>query len=259
MLKNFSYIFFCFSSLTFFVCFFPLQFFSPTSPLPLFTHHHLHLRRYDHLSLAVDYDSRIALVGPNGCGKSTLVKLMSGELQPTRGSISTHAKLTLGKYHQHSADVLDLDQTPLDFMKKLFPPEVVLKEWNLPRSEEHWRCFLTQFGFNTRNQTSPIGLLSDGQKSRLVFAMLAMKPCGVLLLDEPTNHLDLDAVSGLAKAIKEYEGGVVLVSHDFRLIDQVAQEIWVCENKGVTKYTGDIRSYKKILAKKMEVHKVTTR
>ena len=75
----------------------------------------------------------------------------------------------------------------------------------------------------------------------------------------PTNHLDLDAVSGLAKAIKEYEGGVVLVSHDFRLIDQVAQEIWVCENKGVTKYTGDIRSYKKILAKKMEVHKVTTR
>jgi len=138
----------------------------------------------------------------------------------------------------------------------MFPPETTLKEWNRPRNGEAWRSFLTNFGFNTRNQTSPIGLLSDGQKSRLVFAMLAMRPSGVLLLDEPTNHLDLDAVTGLAKAIKAFEGGVVLVSHDFRLIDQVAEEIWVCENKGVTKYTGDIRSYKKILAKKMEAHKV---
>ena len=149
--------------------------------------------------------------------------------------------------------------SPLEFMRRNFPPETILKDCNLPRSEEHWRCFLTSFGFNTKNQTSPIGLLSDGQKSRLVFAMLAMKPSGILLLDEPTNHLDLDAVSGLAKAIKAYEGGVVLVSHDFRLIDQVADEIWVCENKGVTKYTDDIRSYKKILAKKMEVHKVAVK
>jgi ATP-binding cassette subfamily F protein 2 len=211
---------------------------------------------YDKLSLAVDMDSRVALVGPNGCGKSTLVKLMSGELAATRGTIKVHPKLRMSKYHQHSADVLEPDETPLGFMRKRFPPETLLKEWNLPRNEEHWRQFLTSFGFNTRQQTSPIGLMSDGQKSRLVFAMLAMKPSGILLLDEPTNHLDLDAVSGLAKAIKAFEGGVVLVSHDFRLIDQVAEEIWVCEDKGVTRYDGDIRSYKKILAKKMAEHKV---
>merc|ERR1711871_922386 len=101
-----------------------------------------------------------------------------------------------------------------------------------------------------------IGMLSDGQKSRLVFAVLAMKPYNVLLLDEPTNHLDVEAVNGLAAAISAFEGGVVLVSHDFRLIDQVAKEIWVCEKKTVKKFDGDIRSYKKILAKKMGAYKV---
>lgn len=214
---------------------------------------------YDHLNLAVDYDSRVALVGPNGCGKSTLVKLMTGELQPTRGQIKTNPKLLIAKYHQHSADVLDNNQTPLGFMRGMFPPEIVPKDCNLPLHEEHWRGFLTNFGFSTKTQTSPIGLLSDGQKSRLVFAMLALAPAGVLLLDEPTNHLDLDAVEGLALAINSFKGGVVLVSHDFRLIDQVADEIWVCENKGVTKFSGEIRDYKKILSKKMAKLKIEQR
>ena len=100
---------------------------------------------YDNLSLAVDMDSRVALVGPNGCGKSTLVKLMSGELAATRGTIKVHPKLRMSKYHQHSADVLEPDETPLGFMRKRFPPETLLKEWNLPRNEEHWRQFLTSF------------------------------------------------------------------------------------------------------------------
>ena len=159
-------------------------------------------------------------------------------------------------YHQHSTESLDLNMPPLRFMMKMFPPETVPKDMNLPRSEEMWRSFLQGMGFSRGNQTSPIGLLSDGQRSRLVFAMLAMTPSGVLLLDEPTNHLDIDAVSGMAKAIKSFKGGFVLVSHDFRLIDQVADTIWVCENKGVTKWDGQIRDYKKTLAKKMEKHKV---
>ena len=204
---------------------------------------------YENLSLAVDYDSRVALVGPNGCGKSTLLKLMSGELHPTEGSIKKHQHLVLGQYHQHSAEVLDLDASPLAFMRKQFPPNLY------KRSEEWWRSYLAQFGFNTKQQTSPIGLMSDGQRSRLVFAMLAMQTSGVLLLDEPTNHLDLDAVDGLAQAIRAFEGGVVLVSHDFRLIDQVAKEIWVCENKGVRRYEGSIHEYKKELAKKMGVYR----
>jgi len=205
---------------------------------------------YENLSLAVDYDSRVALVGPNGCGKSTLVKLMSGELQPTEGDIKPNSHLTLGKYHQHSTEVLEMDTPLLDFMKKQFPPP------ECKRTEEVWRAFLSRFGFTSSQQVSPIGMLSDGQKSRVVFAMLSMKKSGILLLDEPTNHLDVDAVDGLALAIKNFDGGVVLVSHDFRLIDQVANEIWVCENKGVRKYEGSIHDYKKELAKKMAEHKV---
>jgi ATP-binding cassette subfamily F protein 2 len=198
----------------------------------------------------VDYDSRVALVGPNGCGKSTLVKLMSGALAPTQGEIKKHSALILGQYHQHSADVLDNDMSPLEFMKKHFPT----KDYHM--KEEMWRSYLCSFGFFKAQQTMTIGMLSDGQKSRLIFAMMAMKRCGVLLLDEPTNHLDIDAVDGLAAAIKAFKGGVVLVSHDFRLIDQVANEIWVCENKTVSRFDGSIHDYKKILSKKMSKHKV---
>lgn len=112
------------------------------------------------------------------------------------------------------------------------------------------------FGFTGSTITTEIGMLSDGQKSRLVFAMLAMKPYNILLLDEPTNHLDVDAVNGLAESIRNFDGGVVLVSHDFRLIDQVAKEIWVCEDKGVKKWDGTIQEYKKKLAKKMGAYRV---
>merc|ERR1712238_361485 len=104
--------------------------------------------------------------------------------------------------------------------------------------------------------TTEIGMLSDGQKSRLVFAIMAMKPYNILLLDEPTNHLDVDAVDGLATAIKAFKGGVVLVSHDFRLIDQVCNEIWVCDNKTVTTYDGNIHEYKKMQAKDESVQAV---
>lgn len=205
---------------------------------------------YEKLDLAVDCDSRVALVGPNGCGKSTLVKLMSGELAPTEGSIGRHQHLMMGLFHQHSADILENDLSPLAFMKKLYPPSEV------KRSEEVWRSYLNLFGFNGSTMTTEIGMLSDGQKSRLVFAMLAMKPYNILLLDEPTNHLDVDAVNGLAKSIRDFDGGVVLVSHDFRLIDQVAKEIWVCEDKGVKKWDGTIQEYKKVLAKKMGAYRV---
>ena len=251
---------------------------------------------YERLSLGVDCDSRVALVGPNGCGKSTLLKLMSGELTPTEGSVKKHQHCSLGLYHQHSTDVLDLDASLLGFMRKAFPPAVV------KRTEEVWRSYLAQFGFSQEQQTSPLGMLSDGQRSRVMytcanepppsplplhrwclphapsrptvarcgrphervcfashtgsFAMLAMKEHTLLLLDEPTNHLDVDAVDGLAQAIKGFGGGVVLVSHDFRLIDQVATEIWVCEKKGVRRYEGSIHDYKKELAKKMAKHKV---
>jgi len=205
---------------------------------------------YEKLDLAVDCDSRIALVGPNGCGKSTLIKLMSGELAPCEGSVKAHQHLMLGKFHQHSQDILDPDASPLAFLKKTFPPP----EYKM--SEEMWRSYLAMFGFSSKQMTTAIGMLSDGQKSRLIFALIAKKPHNLLLLDEPTNHLDVSSVDSLAQAIKGFQGGLVLVSHDFRLIDQVANEIWVCEKKGVRKYDGNIASYKAELAKQVAKHRV---
>ena len=113
-------------------------------------------------------------------GKSTLLKLMSGELNPTEGSVKKHLHCALGLYQQHSVEVLDLDLSPLAFMKKSFPPSVC------KRTEEVWRGYLAQFGFNTGQQNTPMAFLSDGQRSRIVFAMLAMKEHTVLL-DERTN------------------------------------------------------------------------
>lgn len=202
---------------------------------------------YENLDLGVDCDSRIALVGPNGAGKSTLLKLMTGELTPSVGTVDRHPALSIGKYHQHSVDVLDKSMTPLDFFMQTYPNTLTFK-----REMEEWRGYLGRYGISGRMQTQLIGELSEGQQSRLVFAMICMARPNLLLLDEPTNHLDLEAIDALAEAIKRYNGGLVLVSHDFRLIDQVASAIWVCEDKTVKVWTdeGGIRAYKKALSRR---------
>ena len=201
---------------------------------------------YENLDIGVDCDSRIALVGPNGCGKSTLLKLMAGELTPTQGDVKPHPSLLIGRYNQHSAEQLDPTKTVFGFFKSAYPNSPSFK-----RTDEYWRSWLDRFGLTTKMQNTKIGCLSDGQKSRIVFAMIIMRNPNLLLLDEPTNHLDVDAIDGLANAVKKFNGGVVLVSHDFRLIDQVADQIWVCENKKVTVWKGTIREYKTKLAKAM--------
>ena len=201
---------------------------------------------YENLDIGVDCDSRIALVGPNGCGKSTLLKLMAGELRPTKGDVKPHPALLIGRYNQHSAEQLDPEKTVFGFFKSTYPNSTSFK-----RTDEFWRAWLDRFGLDTKMQNTKIGCLSDGQKSRIVFAMINMRNPNLLLLDEPTNHLDVDAIDGLANAIIKFNGGVVLVSHDFRLIDQVADTIWVCEDRKVSKWTGTIREYKTKLAKAM--------
>jgi len=198
---------------------------------------------YTDLSLAVDLDSRVALVGPNGAGKSTLLKLMLGELTPTIGAVRRHFHLRLGRYNQHSNDQLDLELTPLKYMQKMFPEEKL--------EEESWRTAIGRYGISGTQQTTPISQLSDGQKSRIVFAVIAQQTPHILLLDEPTNHLDIEAIDSLAFAINKFKGGLVLVSHDFRLIDQVAKEVWVCDDHDVKTWKGDIRSYKNYISEKM--------
>jgi len=190
---------------------------------------------YKNLEFGLDLDTRLALVGPNGAGKSTLLKLIYGDLIPTEGMVRRHNHLKIARYHQHLHELLEMDMTPLDYMMFKFPE---FKE------RDQMRKVIGRYGITGKAQTAPIKQLSDGQKCRVVFAWLSWQVPHMLLLDEPTNHLDMETIDALADAINGFEGGVILVSHDFRLIDQVAQEIWICEKQKVSKWEGDILSYK---------------
>lgn len=197
---------------------------------------------YKNLEFGIDLDTRLALVGPNGAGKSTLLKIIFGDLVPTEGMVRTNTHLKIARYHQHLHEMLDLDLSPLEYMMKCFPD---VKE------KEEMRRIVGRYGLTGKQQVCPIRQLSDGQRCRVVFAWLAWQVPHLLLLDEPTNHLDMETIDALADAIRDFEGGLVLVSHDFRLINQVAKEIWICEHGKVTKWKGDILSYKEHLRKKV--------
>ncbi|KAJ0083654.1 hypothetical protein Patl1_30604 [Pistacia atlantica] len=195
---------------------------------------------YKNLDFGVDLDSRVALVGPNGAGKSTLLKLMTGELVPLDGMVRRHNHLRIAQYHQHLAEKLDLEMSALLYMMREYPGN----------EEEKMRAAIGKFGLTGKAQVMPMKNLSDGQRSRVIFAWLAYRQPHMLLLDEPTNHLDIETIDSLAEALNEWDGGLVLVSHDFRLINQVAHEIWVCENQAVTRWEGDIMDFKQHLKAK---------
>jgi len=206
---------------------------------------------YEKLELGVDLDSRIALVGPNGAGKSTLLKLMLQQIEPTVGEVKRSGKLRIGHYNQHSEDVLDLEFTPLNFLRHLYPEGVVTTSGMKKLEEAEWRGKLGSFGITGEFQTRKMKTMSDGMRTRVVMLLISLVNPHVLLLDEPTNHLDMQMIDALAGAINKFSGGLVLVSHDFRLIGQVAKEIWVCDKKSVSKWEGDIQSYKLHLKKQV--------
>jgi len=197
---------------------------------------------YKNLEFGIDLDTRLALVGPNGAGKSTLLKLIYGDLSPTEGMVRRNNHLKFGYYHQHLHELLEMDLSPLDYMMKKFPE---IKE------RDEMRKIVGRYGITGKQQTAPIKQLSDGQKCRVVFAWLAHQVPHMLLMDEPTNHLDMETIDSLAEAINNFEGGLVLVSHDFRLINQVADQIWICEKQTVTKWERDIIAYKDHLKAKV--------
>jgi ATP-binding cassette, subfamily F, member 2 len=200
---------------------------------------------YENLNFGVDMDSRIALVGPNGVGKSTLLKLMTGGLTSTGGRISRHTHLKIGVYSQHSADQLDLSKSALEFVRDKYP--------QISQDYQYWRQQLGRYGLTGEGQTAFMGTLSEGQRSRVVFSHLANEYPNMILLDEPTNGLDIPTIDSLADAINAFEGGVVVVSHDFRLLDKIAKDIFVCEDRTTTRWNGSILEYKAKLAKNILV------
>merc|ERR1712232_154388 len=190
---------------------------------------------YTKVDFGVDLETRVALVGPNGAGKTTLVKLMTGDLQPTKGQVKRNMHLRISRFTQHFEEKLDLSMTPLDFFKQKVMPEQPI---------EKIRPLLGRYGCTGAQQSQVMDQLSAGQKARIVFAIIAHERPHLLMLDEPTNPLDMESIDALARCIKSFQGGVIMISHDMRLINQCADQIYVCDHKSVTRYNGDILKFK---------------
>ncbi|XP_025926721.1 ATP-binding cassette sub-family F member 3 isoform X3 [Apteryx rowi] len=189
------------------------------------------------LSVSADLESRICVVGENGAGKSTMLKILMGELAPVRGIRHAHRNLKIGYFSQHHVDQLDLNISAVELLAKKFPG----------KTEEEYRHQLGSYGVSGELAVRPVASLSGGQKSRVAFAQMTMPCPNFYILDEPTNHLDMETIEALAKALNKFRGGVILVSHDERFIRLVCQELWVCENATVTRIEGGFDQYRDIL------------
>ncbi|XP_049923554.1 ATP-binding cassette sub-family F member 3 isoform X3 [Epinephelus moara] len=189
------------------------------------------------LNLSADLESRICIVGENGAGKTTILKLLMGELTPVGGVRQAHRNLKIGYFSQHHVDQLDLNVCSVELLLNRFPG----------RTEEEYRHQLGGYGITGELATRPVASLSGGQKSRVAFAQMTMPCPNFYILDEPTNHLDMETIEALAKALNKFRGGVMLVSHDERLIRLVCKELWVCEAGKVRRIDGGFDEYRDIL------------
>ena len=193
-----------------------------------------YLRR---ITLRLDPDDRIALLGSNGNGKSTFAKLLCGKLAPLDGEMRHHGKLTVGYFAQHQVDELSPERTPYNYFEELMPTATISQR----------RARLGAYGFGATLADLPSRTLSGGEKARLLFALAAFHAPHILVLDEPTNHLDVDSREALIHAINDYEGAVILISHERHLIETCADRLWLVAGGIVQPFDGDMDDYTKLV------------
>ncbi|MEX0286812.1 MAG: ABC-F family ATP-binding cassette domain-containing protein [Paracoccaceae bacterium] len=189
------------------------------------------------LNLRIDQDDRIALLGKNGQGKSTLSKLLSERLALSAGKTVRSRKLRVGYFAQHQVDELHIDETPLDHLRRLRPEETPAK----------LRARLAGFGLGAAQAETVVGRLSGGQKARLSLLIATIDAPHMLILDEPTNHLDIESREALVEALTAYTGAVILVSHDMHLLSLVADRLWLVSGGTVKPFDGDLEAYRVFL------------
>lgn len=189
------------------------------------------------LSFRIVNNDRIALLGANGNGKSTLAKVISGRLKPLGGEVQYSRKLEVGYFAQHQSEELPLDVTSTQYLLRLMPE----------KNETQVRSHLACFGLDKEKATTEIAKLSGGEKARLLFAVMTRKSPALLILDEPTNHLDIEGREALIDALNNYGGSVILITHDLHLIELIADDLWLVKNHSCKPYNGDLEDYKKSL------------
>lgn len=190
------------------------------------------------ININVDMDTRMAILGRNGCGKTTLIKLFEEKLELNTGQFFRHRRLRLATFTQHHIDQLNLELNSVEQLSEMYPGTPI----------QNIRGHLSSFGIQADLALKPIHLLSGGQKSRVAFAAVAFLEPHILLLDEPTNHLDMDAVNALIQAVEVYSGGVVVVSHDQHFVSSVCDELWVINKGKVKQFKGDFKEYRKMIS-----------
>jgi ATP-binding cassette subfamily F protein 1 len=189
---------------------------------------------FEHLDFGINMESRVAVVGPNGIGKSTFINLLLGRVEPVSGEIRKNHRLRIGVYNQHAADQLTLTESSVEYLMRRFNVDYQLARKTLGR-----------YGLPGHAHTIKIRDLSGGQKARVVFADISLMEPDVIILDEPTNNLDIESIDALAEAINNFTGGVVMISHDARLIQESNCNLWIIEDKQINEIDGDFDDYKR--------------
>ena len=197
------------------------------------------------LDLYVNNNDRIALLGANGNGKSTLVKILSGRLKPMAGAIHKSGQLKVGYFAQFQTDELDVSLTPFETLRAAMQEP----------SEVKVRAMLSRFGFDKHKADTKTGGLSGGEKARLLFCLMSFDAPHIMLLDEPTNHLDMDAREALMQALNNYSGAVILVSHDTHLVECVADQLWLVADGKCKPYDDDLDAYRKLVIRQRRLER----